>query len=148
MTEQLLDCPDVVIVLEQMGGERLAKGMARGGLGDARGTDRVLHRALENGFVEVVAATLARDVVHIEARGREDPLPRLFARGIWILPEEGTRQIDKSVLAALAVTDDDLVRREVDVFHAQPAAFQQPEAGLAHEPRCGAWRRVEDTGGS
>jgi hypothetical protein len=66
------------------------EGMARGGLGDAGGTDRVLHGALENGFVEMVAATLAGNVVHVESRGREDPLPRPFTPSVWVLAEEGS----------------------------------------------------------
>jgi hypothetical protein len=44
-----------------------------------------------------------------------------------------------SILAPLAVADHDLVRREIDVFHAQPAALQQAEAGAVekkrHDPR-------------
>ena len=44
-----------------------------------------------------------------------------------------------SIFAALAIPDHDLVRRDVDVFHAQPAALQQAEASTVekkrHDPR-------------
>jgi hypothetical protein len=41
VAEELLDGPDVVVVLQQVGSEGLAKGVTCGGLGDARGTDCV-----------------------------------------------------------------------------------------------------------
>ncbi len=50
VAEELLDGPDVVIVFQQVGSEGVAEGMARGGLGEARRTDRVLYGALEDGF--------------------------------------------------------------------------------------------------
>jgi hypothetical protein len=67
----------------------MVKGMARGGLGDARGTDCVLHDTLKNGFVQMMPAPLAREAVQVEPRGRKDPLPRPVAPGVWILPQEG-----------------------------------------------------------
>jgi len=36
VAEELLDGPDVMVVLQQMGGEGMAKDVTRGGLGDAR----------------------------------------------------------------------------------------------------------------
>src|SRR5437867_8998478 len=115
--------------------------MARGRLGNPGTADRILHRALENRFVEMVAAALAREAIHIYAGGREDPLPpqsrpafgysasqragELDPAGA--LPEVGLvlrahaldvgdqrgldrgRQHCHSILAPLAVADDDLV---------------------------------------
>jgi hypothetical protein len=89
VAEKLLDGPDVVVVLQQVGGEGVAEGVARGGLGETGGADRVLHGALEDRFVEMVAATLAGEPVHVQPRGREDSLPRPFAPGARVLPEEG-----------------------------------------------------------
>jgi hypothetical protein len=57
---------------------------------NARGADGILHCALENGFVEMVAAPLAGEAIHIESGGRKDPLPRPFAPGMRVLPEEGS----------------------------------------------------------
>src|SRR3990172_12213204 len=51
------------------------EGMARRLLGDPGAADGILHRSLENGFVEVVAATLGAEAVHVQARGGGDPLP-------------------------------------------------------------------------
>jgi hypothetical protein len=82
VTEELLDGPDVVVILEQVGREGVSEGVARGELGNARGMDGVLHGALENGFVEVMAATLASETVHVEPCGWEDPLPRPVAPGM------------------------------------------------------------------
>lgn len=45
-------------------------------------------------FVEVVAAALAGHPVHIEARGREDPLPAPLPAGMRVLPLQGSRKFD------------------------------------------------------
>jgi len=65
VAEQLLDGPDVVTLLEQVGGKRVTEGVARGRLGNPGTADRILHGALEDGFVEMVAAALAREAIHI-----------------------------------------------------------------------------------
>jgi hypothetical protein len=61
---------------------------------------------------------------------------------VEVRPEHGLdrdRQHRDAILAALAVADHDLVRSEVDIFHAQPAALQQAEASTVeqerHDPR-------------
>jgi hypothetical protein len=40
--------------------------------------------------VEMVAATLAGETVHAEPCGWENPLPRPFAPGLRVLPQEGS----------------------------------------------------------
>ena len=82
MAQQLLDGADVVAVLQQVGGERMPKGVVRGWLGDPGAPDRLLHRPSKDGFVQVVPATLAGDAVHVHARGREDPLPSAGPAGV------------------------------------------------------------------
>jgi hypothetical protein len=52
------------------------------------------------------------------------------------------RQHRHPILAALAVADDDLVRREVDVLHAE-AAFQQAKSRAVQQQRHEAWRAIE-----
>ena len=53
----------------------------------------------------------------------------------------GQRGLDRGgqhrhpILVALAVADDDLVRREVDVLHAQATAFQQAQARAVQQER-------------
>jgi hypothetical protein len=51
MAEKLLDCPDVVLVLEEVGGERVAEGVRGGPLGDAGLSRSNADDALEDGFV-------------------------------------------------------------------------------------------------
>src|SRR5439155_24470949 len=48
VAEQFLNRPDVVAVLEQVRGERVAERVATRGLGDAGPTDGVLDRALQH----------------------------------------------------------------------------------------------------
>ena len=55
--------------------------MARGRTRNTGGTDRILDRTLDNGFVQVMSAALAGRLVHVEPRRGENPLPRLFQGG-------------------------------------------------------------------
>lgn len=79
---------------KQVGGERVPAGVARGGLGDSGAADRILHCPLKDGFVEVVTAMLAGDAVHVDARGREDPLPSPGSARVRVLAEERAGQLD------------------------------------------------------
>ncbi len=54
MPEQLLDRADAVPALKQMGGERMAEGVAGCGLGDAGPAGGVPDSAPEYGLVQVV----------------------------------------------------------------------------------------------
>jgi hypothetical protein len=171
VAQQLLDGADVVAVLQEVGGERVPEGVARGGLGDSGAADRILPRPLKDGFVEVVTATLAGDAVHVEARGREEPLPSQGSARVRVLAEERAGQLDPAgavpevavvlpapplevgeqvglyrgrqhggaIFMPLAVADGELVRREIDVLHAQATALEQPQSGAVqqdrHEPR-------------
>jgi hypothetical protein len=53
------------------------------------------------------------------------------------------RQHRHPVLVALAVADDDLVRGEVDVLHAQAAALQQAKSRAVQQERHEPWHAVE-----
>jgi hypothetical protein len=89
--EQLLNGTDVVAVLEQMRRERVPQRMGSGALGEPRPAGGVLHRALQDGLVEVVAAALARYPVVVDARRRENPLPGPLPAGVRVLPEQRGR---------------------------------------------------------
>ena len=65
MTEQLLNRPDVVTILQQVRRERVAEGVAARRLRDARPADRVLDRALQDGLVEVVPSVLPGHAIDI-----------------------------------------------------------------------------------
>jgi len=60
----------------------------------------------------------------------------LLARALEVGDQRGLdcrRQHRHPILAPLAVADDDLVRREVDVLHAQVTAFQQAKSRTVQE---------------
>lgn len=74
-TEQLLDGADVAALLEEMGGEGVAKSMTGGPVRDSRREDGSSHGLLEDGLVQMVPSVLSALLVNVEARGRKDPLP-------------------------------------------------------------------------
>src|SRR6266851_4134429 len=77
-------------VFEEVGGEGVAEGVAGGALGDALTAYRLLHRALQHGFVQVVAAALAGLAVQVRTGGGEDPLPDPLATGVGVFAAEGS----------------------------------------------------------
>ena len=85
MPEKLLDRPDVVAVLQQVRGERVAEGMAGGALLDGGSPDGLPHGTLKHGFVQVVAAALARCALDVDPGSREHPLPGPFPACVRIL---------------------------------------------------------------
>ena len=93
VAEQLLYGADVGPVLEQMGGEGMAEGVAGGTLGEARLPDGLFHRTLEYRFVEVMAAPLAGLRIAVGPGRREYPLPRPLAPSMWVLAGQRPRQL-------------------------------------------------------
>jgi hypothetical protein len=75
-------------------GEGVAKGVAARLLADSRAEDGLAHRALYDGLVQMVAASLPRLRVPVAARRREDPLPRCASAGGGILCRECMGQLD------------------------------------------------------
>jgi hypothetical protein len=170
VAEEFLDGTDVGTGLEEVGREGMPEGVAAGLLRDAGDEDGLFDRALQDGFVKMMAAVLTRAVVGVEARGGEDPLPEPLAAGAGVFLDErvGERHVagalgkvslvldtdafevvgevavneigeeGDSVFAALAGSDDELVRVEVDVLHPEVGAFEQAQAGAieqgCHEP--------------
>ncbi len=49
-------------------------------------------------------------------------------------PDDAARQQRDAILEPLAVADQDLASREVDVLHAQPHALHDPHPGAVEEP--------------
>ncbi len=88
VAEELLHGTDVVVGLEEVGGEGVAERVAGRALGDARPARRLLHRPLEHGLVQVVPAPLAGDAVEVDAGGGEHPLPRPLASRVRVLAGE------------------------------------------------------------
>ena len=155
MAEQLLNGADVVTVFEQVSGERVAERVAAGGLADFGLTESLLDRALDDGLVQMMAATLAADAVHIMTRGGEDPLPAELAPGVRILSREriGEGHPAGAVLqigAVLAADDVELLeqawsggRRETGLFPSKLPRTRTP-------PRfsCLSGRRTGASGGA
>ena len=106
----------------------MTEGIARRLLGNPGAADGILHRALENGFMEVVAATLGGQAVHVHARGGEDPLPPRVPAGVRAIARQGvgqldpagghlvTRQGDGQMLGPVG-PDDVVEPRELDAEH-------------------------------
>ena len=65
-----------------MGREGVPEGVTAGFLGDLGGGDGSADGALEDGFVEVVAMSLAGDTVAVDSGGGGDPLPGPVAAGV------------------------------------------------------------------
>jgi hypothetical protein len=78
--------------------------------GDAGALDGRAERALEDGFVEVVAVEVARFRVAVLSRCGEDPLPWPLARGTGELSHEAVWELDVSTARGevLAVKRGDL----------------------------------------
>ena len=55
VTEKFLNSPDIISVLEQMGGKRVAKGVTRSHFSKPRLFDGPLHRALQKTFIDVMS---------------------------------------------------------------------------------------------
>jgi len=66
VTEQLLDCPDVVAVLQQVGGKGMPKRMTRGRLEDSRLESGLFKRFLLDRLMEMMPVLLPGEPVEIE----------------------------------------------------------------------------------
>lgn len=126
----------------------MAERVAAHPLGDPGAKGRRLHRALQDGLVQVMPAALAGQTVDVDARGRERPLPGPLAARVGVLRAEGPRQLDPAgarlEIDLMLVPDHnevpqhphhDLVAREIDVLHAQAGALEQAEPCAIEEDR-------------
>ena len=102
VTEKFLHGPDVVVVLEQVRGKGMTQGMRARALCETRGVNGFLHRAPEDGFVEVVT----------------DRLPDPCAAGVGILPGERRRKLHPARARGK-------IAPVVNVLDAQPTAFHE-----------------------
>ena len=96
VAEELLDGPDVVAGLEEVGREAMSQGVTGGVFGDTGGQDGRVERALKNRFVDVVASEMPGRVVPVVAGRGEHPLPRPLALGAEIFFGEGGRELDEA----------------------------------------------------
>lgn len=89
VAEQFLDRADVVTVLQEVGGEAVAKGMAVDALGQAGLLGRPTDGLLQSALVDVVAAEQPGLGMPGQFGGGEDVLPGPLAVGMGILAFEG-----------------------------------------------------------
>ena len=94
MAEEFLDGANVLAGLEEVGGEGVAEGVAGDSFGEVEGFCGGADGALEDGFVEVVAAGLAGGLVEVGSCRGEGPLPGPFFSGIGVLAGEGAGEFD------------------------------------------------------
>ena len=97
VTEESLDGPDVVAVLQEVGREGMTKRMAGGRLRQLRGRHGCLDGALDDRLVEVVPADRPRAWVAASGGGGKDVLPGALPGGARVLLREGTWQEDLPV---------------------------------------------------
>ena len=102
VTEELLNGADVMVVLEQVGGEGVPKRVTRRALRNARATCCLPHRPLQHGLVQVVPAALAGDAIHVEPGRRKHPLPHPLPPRVRVLARQRPRQFH-SAGAALQI---------------------------------------------
>src|SRR5213594_3388770 len=92
MPEQLLDGPDVVAVLQQVRGKGMPERVTARVLEDAglaqRALDGTLDGTLDDRFVQVMAAPLAGEAIHVVSGRREHPLPADLASGDRVLSRQ------------------------------------------------------------
>ena len=96
VTEELLDGADVVVVLEEVGGEGVAKRVTGRALRDGRPAHGFLYRPLQRGLVQVVPAPLARGAVHVETGRWEHPLPGPLPPGVRVLARQRPRELQRA----------------------------------------------------
>ena len=103
MTQQFLDGPQVIAAFQQVGGERVAEGVAARRLCDARLLDRGAEGALQHALVQVVAEAAAGRLVDPGAGRGKHPLPGPLARRVRVFAGEAVTRRLESVALALGV---------------------------------------------
>ena len=94
MPQQLLNCPDVVPVLEEVRCKRVTKGMTGRGLGDPGFESGFFDSPLDHGFVKVVPPFLSGASIDEMSGGGKDPLPCPLFPGVGVFPFKGIGQGD------------------------------------------------------
>ena len=96
VAEQLLVGADVGAVLEQVGGEGVAKGVAGRAFGEVRGKHSFVRCLLGHGLVELIAAEFAGLAVEVVTGGAQERLPGPFLGRCCELAHEGAWPLDEA----------------------------------------------------
>ena len=117
VAEEFLDGADVPsttlrvnsTVLEEVGGETMAKGVGGDRFVYPGGPGGLLDGFLEDAFVYVVAHGFAGGGVHREGDGGEEVLPGEFLGSVGVFPDQGVGEVDLAVafLEVLLMDDGD-----------------------------------------
>ena len=92
VSQQFLDGPGVVALLQQVNGKGVAERVAGCGLREASLLHRCLDCLLEDGLVKVVPPLGTGARVKVKLRGRKNPLPAPVLRRVRVLPAQRIRQ--------------------------------------------------------
>ncbi len=143
--KQFLNRPDVIAVFQQMRGEGMTESMAACGFRDASLQDRLLYRALQNGFVEVVPALLSCAPVGIMACRWKDPLPRprFACIRVFALKSIGQGNTTKPFLEIFIVLRklSTIVRHPLVAFTVAPWRSAAPRWPVDRRAQLDCWSR-------
>jgi hypothetical protein len=96
MTQELLDRPNIIAVLDQVRGERVPERMAARPPGDADVQNCLPHCTLDHAFMHVMTPLAAASRVSTSMLGGKEPLPTPVFRRPGKLEAEGVGQEDLS----------------------------------------------------
>jgi hypothetical protein len=96
VSQQFLHGPEVVAVLQQVGGKGVPQRVASCGLRYSSLLHRFLPRLLEDGLVKVVPPLGTRARVKVKLRGRKNPIPGPVLRRVRVLAAQRIRQGNSS----------------------------------------------------
>lgn len=94
MPKELLDCADVVAILQEVSCQGMAKRVATGRLGEPSLAGGFFDGLLQDGFMQGMSVRLTRHRMGVILRGWEDPLPAPLSARLGILPIQCIRQDD------------------------------------------------------
>lgn len=127
--QQLLDRPDVVSVLEQVGGERVTECVAGDTLFDVGQRRRFFDCTLKDGFVQVVPTPNSGFGIRIVPMRGKYPLPSPSAVCIRVLSAKRFRKsnVAAAFLQIFSELNVDIMGSRIDIGHAQvqPVGFRQ-----------------------
>ena len=78
MPEQLLNGPDIITILQQVGRKRMTKRVTCCRLGNSDFESRFSKRSLQNGLMKMMSTFFSRYTIYVVTGCREYPLPSPF----------------------------------------------------------------------
>jgi hypothetical protein len=97
MAQEFLDGPDIIAILQQMGGKRMAQGMTASAFREANPTDSVFHRFLKHATRRMVPPFNAGAGIDGAFCRGKDVLPFPGGAGVGIFAGERIRQMHLAV---------------------------------------------------